>query len=281
MRGVQQLALLEVVADQLQADRHRTFTEARRHAHAGQAGQARRQREDVGEVVGDRVVARRAELPGHARRDRAGDHVAAAKAGREVVGDHAPQLLGLQIVGVVVAMAQHVGPDHDPALDLRAEALAAALLVHVEQVVVARRTVAIAHAVEAAQVRRRLGRGDDVVDRDRQFGARQADVDEGRAESFALGQRGADRALDVVTQAGREELLRQADAQAGERARAGGALALLQHLRMEVLWRPVGAGRIARIETAHRAEQQCAVFRAARERTRLVEARGERDHAVA
>ena len=62
-------ALVEVVADQLQAHRHAaasTESEARRHAHAGQAGQARRQREDVGQVDRHRVVALLAELPGHA-----------------------------------------------------------------------------------------------------------------------------------------------------------------------------------------------------------------------
>ena len=63
--------------------------------------------------------------------------------------------------------------------------------------------------------------------------------------------------------------------------RGGGALARRQHLRMEVLRRTVRAGRIARIEAAHRAEQQRAVLGAARERAGLIEARRERDHAVA
>jgi len=57
VRGLQQRGFVEIVADQLQADRHAVRAEARRHAHAGQAGQAGRQREDVGEVGRDRVVA--------------------------------------------------------------------------------------------------------------------------------------------------------------------------------------------------------------------------------
>ena len=51
------VAFVEVVAEQLEADRHAAGAEAGRHAHAGQPGQASGQGEDVGQVVGDRVVA--------------------------------------------------------------------------------------------------------------------------------------------------------------------------------------------------------------------------------
>ena len=40
MRRMQQPPLIEIVADELQAHRHAAFAAARRHAHAGQAGQA-------------------------------------------------------------------------------------------------------------------------------------------------------------------------------------------------------------------------------------------------
>ena len=52
MRCVQQRAFIEVVPDQLQADRHRAVADAGRQAHARQAGQAGGQREDVGQVAG-------------------------------------------------------------------------------------------------------------------------------------------------------------------------------------------------------------------------------------
>ena len=45
--GVQERAFFEVVADELQPDRHAAMTQARRHAHARQPGQAGRQGEDV------------------------------------------------------------------------------------------------------------------------------------------------------------------------------------------------------------------------------------------
>ena len=40
----------------------------------------------------------------------------------------------LQVIGVVIAGREHIGADHDAALDLRAEAGGAGLLVHVDDV---------------------------------------------------------------------------------------------------------------------------------------------------
>ena len=85
-------------------------------------------------------------------------------------------LLRLQVVGVVVAGAQHVGAEHDPALDLRAEALASGLLVHLLEIPRAFGAEAVAHAVVAREVRARLGGGDDVVRGDRVGRVRQLDV---------------------------------------------------------------------------------------------------------
>jgi hypothetical protein len=132
----------------------------------------------------------------------------------ELVGDHPPHLHRLDEVGVVVAVAQHIGADQDAPLGLGAEALGARLLDHVDQVVVLGGAVAIAHAVEARQVAARLRRGDDVVHRDAELGIGQADLDQLRAHPLVLAQRSAHRALDVGLQAVAEELLRHADLQA-------------------------------------------------------------------
>jgi hypothetical protein len=70
----------------------------------------------------------------------------------EVLRDQAADLLRLQVVGVVVAVAQHIGADHDAALDFIADP-GAGLLVHVLQVVYFG-AVAVAHAVKARQVGR-------------------------------------------------------------------------------------------------------------------------------
>ena len=95
----------------------------------------------------------------------------------EVALDQRADLLRLQVVGVVVAGRQHIGADHDAALDLAAEAGGAGLLVHVDDVL-ARHAQAVAHAVIAGEVGRGLGRRDDVVGRQRVFRVRQRDVDD-------------------------------------------------------------------------------------------------------
>ena len=72
--------------------------------------------------------------------------------GGEVVGDLGPHLLRLPVVGVVVAGGERVGAEHDPPLDLVAEALRPGLLVHLDQVAVAPRRA-------SRSGRRRSGRG--------------------------------------------------------------------------------------------------------------------------
>ena len=119
----------------------------------------------------------------------------------------------LQVVGVVVAVREHVGADHDAALDLGPEALRAGLAVHVVQVAVLGCAVAELDAVEAAQVGRGLGRRDDVVHRDGQLGARQADVNQRGAELFELLERSARGLEHACAHAFTEKFLGHANAQ--------------------------------------------------------------------
>ena len=94
-------------------------------ASAGQAGEVRRDREHVGEVHLQRIAHALAEAKRRDRRGRRHDDVALGERRREVVRDLAPHAQRLAVVGVVVAGAQHVGAEHDAALGLGAEALAA------------------------------------------------------------------------------------------------------------------------------------------------------------
>ena len=97
--------------------------------------------------------------------------------GLEIPGDARPDLLGLQVIGVVIAGRQHIGADHDAARDLGPEALRAGRLVHPGQAAAVRRDAqAIAHPVIAGEIGGGLGRGDNIVSRQRIFGHRQADV---------------------------------------------------------------------------------------------------------
>ena len=57
MRDVQHARLVEVIADDLQADRHFAGTKAAWNRHAGQAGEVYRDRIDVGQVHLHRIVA--------------------------------------------------------------------------------------------------------------------------------------------------------------------------------------------------------------------------------
>src|SRR5947209_6380424 len=76
--------------------------------------------------------------------------------------DHRAHLLRLAIERVVVAGRERIRADHDATLRLVAEALVARALVHLEPLLRSR-AEAVPDAVVAREVRRSLGRGDEVV----------------------------------------------------------------------------------------------------------------------
>src|SRR5690554_1373112 len=133
MRHIEQAGFVEMIADELQAHRHGVRAETAGQRHAWHAGEVDGDGVEVGQIPLHRVVGLRAEFPGGGRANRAGDHVAGLEGVGEVAGDEATQLLRLQVIGVVVAVREYVGADQDAPLDLGAEALAAALAVHVVQ----------------------------------------------------------------------------------------------------------------------------------------------------
>ena len=132
--------------------------------------------------------------------------------------------------------------------------------------------MAEAHAVEARQVRRRFGRRDDVVRGHGQMDVLELDALQLRAELLELGERGANCRGIVGIEARVEEALGHADRDAVPR--------LVDELRV-ARHRLVERRRVARIESGHRFEQQRRVLGRLREHAGLVEARCERDHAVA
>ena len=113
----------------------------------------------------------------------------------EVALDQRADLLRLEVERVVVAGRQRVGAEHDPALDLRPEALAAGREVVGEVVVATADAVAEPDAVVAGEVGRRLGRRDDVVRGEAVVGVREADLLDGRAGRLERGDRLADPRL--------------------------------------------------------------------------------------
>src|SRR3989442_1339375 len=93
----------------------------------------------------------------------------------EVIDDQGADLLRLQVVGVVVARAQCIRPQHDPALHLGAESLLTRQHVFLDQVFGALGLVAVADPVVAREIRAGLGRRDDVVRGQSDVAVRQAD----------------------------------------------------------------------------------------------------------
>ena len=131
-RGAEQRRLVEGAPDQLQPDRQPVpGVQSGRHREARQRRQVAGDGVDVGQVHLQRVVDLLARAEGDGGRDRAGHHVAPLEGPVEVAADQRADLLGLQVVGVVVAGRERVGPEHDAPLDLGAEALVAGLAVHV------------------------------------------------------------------------------------------------------------------------------------------------------
>ena len=272
VRDAEQRRLGEVVPHQLQPDGKSLAVEAAGHRERRQPGERRRNGEDVAQVHLHRVVAFRAELERGARRGRSHDHVAALERRGEVARDQAPDLLRLQVISVVIAVREHVGADEDPELHLGAEALCARAAIHVGEIAVLLRAVAVAHAVEARKVGGRLGGGDDVIHRHGELRVRQLDLHAARTLRLEPPGRLLDRVAHAGVDAIAEILPGQADPQAPQVPLQRAAIVLPGALE---------AGRVARVEPGHDIHHGGQVGGALRERPALVERRGERDHAVA
>ncbi len=171
------------------------------------------------------------------------DEVELGEGGGEVGGDLGPHLLRLAVVGVVVAGGERVGAEHDPPLDLGAEALGPGLLVHLDHVAARLRPHPVADAVVAGEVRGGLGRGDHVVGGDPVLGVGQADLGDLAAELLDLRQ----RRLEDLAHAGLDriagQVARDAEAQPVEVLAVGQARRLGQPDRGRVagILRPAGS----------------------------------------
>ena len=161
-----------------------------------------RQCRDAGQVNADGVDVRQVhlhgvtrfftELEGSARCRWAGDHVTLFESRVEIVGDQTANPLCLQIVGIVVAVRQHIGADEDAAFDFFTKTLRTRFGVHVVEVGVVRCAIAVTHAVKTRQVGTGFGRGDHVISGYRLANRRQQDLNGFGAEFAVFSQRGFD-----------------------------------------------------------------------------------------
>ena len=233
---------------------------------ARMAGEVRRDRTDVREVHRQRVgglLPDRERLRRGARRE---EDVEPLVRGGEVADDERAHLLRLPVVGVVVPGGQRVGPEHDPALHLGTESRVPGARVHVRDVL-AVDAQAVADAVVAGQVRRRLGRRDEVVGGQAVGAARHGDA----VHRGTRGRQGRSGTLDRLPHAPVDavdvgQLAHHADPQTRDVGTTG-----------ERIGRGGDGGRVHRVVTPDRLEQERRVVDRRRERSDLVEARREGD----
>ena len=271
MRDVEHPRFAEVVPDDVQTHRKIVLPEPARDRHRGQPGEVGGDRIDVVQVHLHRVRGLGADFEGDRGRGRPHDEVALLERRHEVVCDQPTDLLRLEVVGVVVAVREHVGPDEDAAPDFGAEAFGARAEIHVGEVTVFLRAMAVAHAVEARQVRRGLGRRDDVVRGHGEAARGQVDRNTFRAELLELRECRFDRLTHFGGESIAEVLLGRADTKTRQRSVQFAAV---------ILDSALDRGRIALVEPRHHVQKQRKVLGALRDRSSLIEAGGESDHAV-
>jgi hypothetical protein len=257
----------------LQPEGQAAGREAAGNRDARQAGEVDADGVNVGQIHRERISGFLAEPEGRYRRGGRQQRVAVAQDGGELVADKGADLLGAQIIGVVVAAAQHVRAEDDASFHLRAEAFGARPGVDVDGVLRRRRPVAVADAVVTRQVRRGLGGGDQVVDGHGVF-RRQRErhlFDFTALFSVELNGLSHGRA-DLGVKPGAEKFPRHAQP---PRAFAPDQLGpVVRHVRLE-------RGRIARVVPGDGAEQQRRVLHGVRHGADLIERRGKGRQAVA
>ena len=208
------------------------------------------------------------------RRGRGDQHVDLAEGRVEVPDDQRADLLGLAVVGVVVAAGQRVRAQDDAPLDLGAETRLAGQRHHLLGVPgpVVADPQPVPHRVEAGQVGGALAGRDQVV-----RGQRVPEVRAGH-----LGDLGAERLeqLDRLGEPGQDARLVAVPAQLGDHADPQAAHVGLARRGDDRRHRRVDRGGVARVMPGHRLVQQRGVEHRPAERSRRVQARSKGHHPV-
>src|ERR1035441_5439525 len=129
MPDAQDRLLAERFAQKLQADWQAWLSpgKAARHHQPADARQVAGDGENIHKVHLQRVLGLRADLEGGSGRGRANDGIHLLERLQEVVADQGADLLGAEVIGVVVAAAKDIGAQDNAPLHFRAEALPARL----------------------------------------------------------------------------------------------------------------------------------------------------------
>ena len=128
------------------------------------------------------------------------------------MADEVADLEGLEVEGVVIAAAEGVGAEHDPAFDLVAKALLAGGVVHVDIITWVFCAMAVMDAVEAGEIAGGFGGGDEIVGRDGVLQMGQLHVNHLSAHADVFLHGVADELVDLGIEAFKgEEFLSDAD----------------------------------------------------------------------
>ena len=130
MRCAKDFGFGEVVADKLHADGQSAAAETCGQGQGGQSGQIHGDGVDVGKVHLHGIVDVATEFRGGGGRSRGEDEITLSEGRLKIVGNEAAQFLGFQVIGIVVAVRQHISTNHDTAFDFAAEAFGAGVAVH-------------------------------------------------------------------------------------------------------------------------------------------------------
>ncbi len=209
-------SLIQMRGENLHADGKAGRGCAAGYSDAANAGETGGNSVDVGKIHGEGVACLLAELEGGRGRGGGDDSVDLSEGAEELLGEQAADLLGLAVVGVVIAGGEGVSAKQNAALDLGAEAFVAGVAVHGRERVGRRRAVAVADAVEAGQVGAGFCGGDEVVDGDGVPGGGKRNGLDGAAGGLEGGDAGLDGGADFRVEAFGEVLGGDADAQAGD-----------------------------------------------------------------
>src|ERR671917_499224 len=260
----------EVVAHELDADRQ-AVGETPGDAYGGDTGEVHGDGAEVLVVHSEWVVDLLADTERHARCGRGDEDVVAGEGGAKVLDDAGANLLGLGVVGVVVARREGVGAEHDAALRLVPKAFLTCFTVHLVYAV-SRHAQPVAHPIESGQVGGDLCRGDDVVGRQAVPRVWQANLPHVGSRVFQPPCDPLDHLVRTGLYALAHQLLHHSDPQARYSS---------FKLRQVVWDLHVRARGVLRVVTGCRLQEQRRVAHVAGHRSDLVKGRGEGDKPVA
>src|SRR6185312_2528745 len=168
--------LVEVSGQNLHADRETGHGVAARHAHAGNTGQIAGDRVDIRQIHFHRIVGLFAQLERRRRGYRSDNSVHFTECIVKILRDQSADLLGLQIVSIVITRAENVSSQHDAPFALSPKALPTRKLIHFRESFCFRRADRVSYSVVAGEIGTRLGRADDVVTCNRVLSSWQVDL---------------------------------------------------------------------------------------------------------